>query len=265
MKQLVFLKLGGSLITDKNSPHTANMDAIRFLAGEIKSALKTFPDLHLLLGHGSGSFGHVPASKYHTRSGVHSAAEWRGFAEVWAEARALNEIVVGQFIQSNLPVISLPPSAALTASSGSVDQWNTGPIVNALENGLLPIIFGDVVFDHELGGTIFSTEQLFAHLAQSLHPERILITGSEPGVWSDFPACTKLVPEITSAEYTEVSKMLFPSAAVDVTGGMAGKVSSMVRLVMEIPSLQVTIFNPTLPGSLEKALQGGRVGTLIHK
>lgn len=264
MTQLVFLKLGGSLITDKNSPHTANLEVIRFFAEEIKSALKTNPDLHLLLGHGSGSFGHVPASKYHTREGVHSAEEWRGFVEVWSEASALNRIVVEQFKEAGLQVISLPPSASMTSVNGAVNQWNTEPITHALDHDLLPLIFGDVIFDRALGGTIFSTEQLFSHLAQILQPARILIAGIEPGVWMDFPACTQLVREITPSTYPGLSEKLFPSLAVDVTGGMAGKIKSMVELVKQLPHLQVSIFNPMTPGTLREALQGGPVGTVIH-
>lgn len=264
MTQLVFLKLGGSLITDKNSPHTADLDVIRFLAGEIKSALAKNPDLRILLGHGSGSFGHVPARKYHTREGVHSTEEWQGFAEVWSEASALNRIVIEQFVNAGLPVISLPSSASLTSDNGVIFQWNTDPIHGALDHGLIPLIFGDVIFDRSLGGTIFSTEQLFSHLAPVLQPARILIAGIEPGVWMDFPACTQLVQEITPSAYPGLSERLFPSLAVDVTGGMAAKVKSMVELVKQLPRLQVTIFNPMTPGSLGKVLQGSPLGTVIH-
>jgi hypothetical protein len=58
MKNLVFLKLGGSLITDKNKPYTSRPDKFTQIAHEIKSALSRNPDLQLILGHGPGSFGH---------------------------------------------------------------------------------------------------------------------------------------------------------------------------------------------------------------
>src|SRR5574339_458739 len=97
MKELVFLKLGGSLITDKTQPYTPLLDVMDDLALQIKTALQTHPNLHLVLGHGAGSFGHVPASEYKTRDGlplppraaplVHrdrDATEenyWKGYAE----------------------------------------------------------------------------------------------------------------------------------------------------------------------------------------
>ncbi len=58
VRELVFLKLGGSLITDKNQRYTARLDRLSHLADEIRTALTDLPDLRLVLGHGSGSFGH---------------------------------------------------------------------------------------------------------------------------------------------------------------------------------------------------------------
>jgi isopentenyl phosphate kinase len=52
-----FLKLGGSLITDKDKPYTAHRDVIARIAQEVATALQEKSDLHILLGHGSGSLG----------------------------------------------------------------------------------------------------------------------------------------------------------------------------------------------------------------
>ncbi len=65
--QLVFLKLGGSLITDKRRPEAPRLDVIRQVAATIAAALRRYPTLRLLIGHGSGSFGHVYGRRYGTR------------------------------------------------------------------------------------------------------------------------------------------------------------------------------------------------------
>jgi isopentenyl phosphate kinase len=70
MHELVFLKLGGSLITDKTQAYTARLDKLADLATQIARALQTQPELHLILGHGSGSFGHTAAKKYGTKDGI---------------------------------------------------------------------------------------------------------------------------------------------------------------------------------------------------
>jgi isopentenyl phosphate kinase len=264
MKNLYFLKLGGSLITDKTTPHTPRLAVLRRLADEIAAARRMNPNLRLLIGHGSGSFGHVPARRYGTRQGVHTPDEWLGFAEVWREASALNHLVVEALLAAGLPVIAFPPSASLVASDGKVAAWELTPILSALQHGLVPVVNGDVIFDQQRGGTILSTEDLFLHLAPLLHPERLLLAGIEQGVWADFPARTNLIPLITPRCLPHLSSNLGSSAAVDVTGGMQSKVQAMLRLVESIPGLQVQIFSGDQPGNLLEALLGRELGTLLR-
>ena len=263
-QSVVFLKLGGSLITDKNRPHTPRMDVIRRLAAEIVAARKKDASLRILLGHGSGSFGHVPARRYGTRQGVRTEQEWRGFVEVWREAVELNRIVVDALGEAGLPAISLPPSSSTVARDGQVETWNLAPVRRALEANLLPVVFGDVVFDSLRGGTILSTEDLFSHMAVQLQPQRILLAGIEAGVWADFPSCTRLVGEITPANWNDLSSTVGGSTATDVTGGMASKVRQCLELAERIPNLEVFIFSGETPEAIEQALTGKHLGTRIQ-
>jgi isopentenyl phosphate kinase len=260
---LQFLKLGGSLITDKTRPHTLHPDVIARLAEEIKTCRQEFKNLHLLLGHGSGSFGHVPAQRHGTRQGVTSAEGWHGFAEVWFEATTLNCIVMEALHAVELPAISFPASASATTRDGQVLTWDLAPIKAAFRANLLPVVYGDVVFDTVRGGTILSTEDIFTHLARQLSPQRILLAGSEEGVWADFPQCTQLIPEITPGNWEAIAAALAGASATDVTGGMRSKVRTMLTLTTEIPGLEVLIFNGHKPGNLLAALQGASLGTRI--
>ncbi len=260
---LVFLKLGGSLITDKNQAHTPRLEVIARLADEIAAALQANPALQLLLGHGSGSFGHVPAKKYATRLGVHSEQEWRGFTEVWQEAAALNRLVMVAFSKAGLKAVAFPPSASVTTYDGKVIAWDTAPIRAALANGLLPVVYGDVVFDTLRGGTILSTEDLFEHLAPILAPQRILLCGKEPGVWLDYPVCTKIAQAITPGNLQEFTEILHGSAAADVTGGMESKVRQAMVIIHSLPGSEALIFSGQEPGVLTKVLTGEQSGTLI--
>ncbi len=264
-EDLVFLKLGGSLITEKDQPFTARLDIIQRLAAEIASVLSSSPDLQLVLGHGSGSFGHIAAQKYGTRQGVRTRAEWHGFVEVWQEARQLNEIVLRALLKAGLPVIAFPPSSAVLASEGKVLRWDMGPLRAALSAGLVPLINGDTVFDSTRGGTILSTEDLFNYLAHHLKPQRILLAGLEPGVWEDYPTCSRLVEVITPHTFYAVRGGIGGSSSVDVTGGMIQKVESMLSLADEIPDLEAQIFSGAEPDILKQALQGAHPGTTIRK
>ena len=264
MESLVFLKLGGSLITDKARPRTPRLEVIQRLGREIYAARAALPNLRLVIGHGSGSFGHVPAHKFGTRQGVHTPADWAGFADVWHEARLLNQIVIESLVAAGLPVLAFPPSAGVLAEDGEVATWDIHPIQAALENHLLPVVAGDVVFDARRGGTILSTEDAFNFLARRLQPQRILLAGIEPGVWSDFPARAHRLPIITPANYAAIAPGLKGSAAVDVTGGMLLKVHSMLALAQAVPGLEVMIFSGDEPGITGQALQGASQGTLIR-
>lgn len=261
---LLFLKLGGSLITDKSRPSTPRLDVLKRLAGEIAAARKEDPHLRLILGHGSGSFGHVPAKKYGTRSGVATPEEWLGFTEVWWQASALNRLVVESLQKVELPALSFPVSAGAIGEAGQVANWDISPLVAALDAGLLPIVYGDVVFDRQHGGTIFSTEDIFGYLATELNPERILLAGLEAGVYADYPECNQLISEITPENLAEVAPALRGSAATDVTGGMASKVHQMLRLVEANPGLSVYIFSGESSDNVKNALLGVRYGSQIH-
>ncbi|HET9914798.1 MAG TPA: isopentenyl phosphate kinase [Anaerolineales bacterium] len=277
MKELIFLKLGGSLITDKTQPYTPKMDVIEDATLQIATAFRTHPNLRLILGHGSGSFGHVAASEYHTRDGlmpspsplVHRERDttennyWKGFAKVWYQASALNRFVMKALHKVNLPAIAFPPSANLIASGGKVSIWDTSSISMALAAGLLPVIYGDVTFDEVRGGTILSTEDLFGHLTRALNPDRVLLAGLEAAVWEDFPTRTRKVETITPQTFSNVAENIEKSAGVDVTGGMRSKVMQMLDLVKQNPTLKIQIFSGAEPGSVMRALSGETLGTWI--
>jgi isopentenyl phosphate kinase len=262
-QSLVLLKLGGSLITDKEIPRSLRLDTLHRLADEIASALQQKPSLRLIIGHGAGSFAHVSAKKHGTRNGVSTRDQWRGFAEVWWDAATLNRLVITALHEAGLPAIALPPSASVTAKNGLVARWDLGPLEAALEAGLLPIIYGDVVFDLQRGGTILSTEDLFTHLVRQFQPARMLLAGIEPGVWKDFPNRSQVFPKITPENYQEVLSVVGVSAATDVTGGMESKVEQSIALINEFPNLGILIFSGDEPKTLQNVLLGSRSGTVI--
>lgn len=277
MTELVFLKLGGSLITDKDKPYTPRLDKLKELAEEIASSWTS--ERQLVLGHGSGSFGHAAAKQYGTRKGlplslpqrsanVGEAAQspeeqnyWKGFAEVWFQASQLNRSVMEALRAAGLPAIALAPVAAVTSRDVRVMRWDLSPLRSALKAGLLPVIYGDVIFDEARGGTILSTEDLFAHLTRELRPNRILLAGLEAGVWEDFPARTRLAHRISLRSYETMRAGIGQSASVDVTGGMAAKVGQMFDLIREVPALTALIFSAEERGNLSRALAREAIGT----
>ena len=278
-ERLVFVKLGGSVITDKTKPETARPQVISRLAEEIAVALSARPDLRLVLGHGSGSFGHSVALRHGTHLGVHSPAGWRGFAEVAAVAARLNRLVADALLAAGVPAWSIQPSASAGCRDGELLSLDTNAIEEALAHGLVPLLYGDVALDEIRGGTIISTEQIFAYLAHRLpvpvwhgtdQPARLIMVGQVDGVFDSDPLrdpAAQLIPEITGQNWAQIRTLLGGSHAADVTGGMLTKVEAMVLLVRELPGLTVHLLSGLRPGALESTLRdptSANGGTVIH-
>lgn len=274
---MIFLKLGGSLITEKNQAFTAKQEVLDRLASEIHDFQigdlqtawqRSIDPTHLVLGHGSGSFGHIPAKKYRTLDGLLSgkspAHYLEGFSEVRLQAAALNHLVMSTLQSKDIPAVSFPPSASIITEYRKIKTWDISAIRKCLFFGLVPVIYGDVAIDQGQVGTVLSTEDLFMYLAQKLKPQRILLAGNEAGIFADFPQRKALIPLITPNNYREIAPFVGTSEAIDVTGGMAAKLKLMVDLVRKMPSCQVQIFSGLEPGNLQKALAREAVGTLLR-
>lgn len=260
---LTFLKLGGSLITNKNTPLTARKPVITRIANEIAQFRRERPEERLLIGHGSGSFGHAIASQFETQNGVRTPEEWLGFTKVWAAARTLNQIVMDELAATGLPVLDFPPSSGLISSQGTPIYWDIRPLELALAHGLIPVVQGDVVFDLSLGGTIFSTEKIFTYIANTLQPVRILLAGVESGVYTDPDEPEKIIGWITPDTLCDIRSHLSGSKAADVTGGMLAKVEEMIALLEILPNLEIRIFSGLVDGNIHHALAGKGLGTII--
>ncbi len=265
--ELVFLKLGGSLITDKRLPETPRLDIIRQVAATMASALRRDQSLRLLIGHGSGSFGHVFGRRYGTRAGVQTPEQWYGFAATADAAARLNRIVIGALLEEGVPAWSIQPGVALRCVDGRVEQGPDDTVRLALARDLVPVVFGDVALDSVRGGTIASTEEIFASLVHRLHPRRLILAGEVDGIYTADPLLdpqAQRIPTITPALLEGIADSLGGSHGVDVTGGMRAKVEESLAMVRTNPHLEIVICSGLLPESLGAALAGRRVGTLIR-
>ncbi len=259
---LTLLKLGGSLITDKQIENHYREDEARRIAQEIVQAHAKMPELRLIIGHGSGSFGHVAAKKHGTMQGVSTPEQWRGFAEVAATAAALNAYLAQTLFAAGIPLWRIQPSASAVAVSGVIAYMDLNPIRAAIEHGLVPLVYGDVALDEVRGGTIISTETIFTYLTQQLEIDRIVLAGEVDGVLDENGV---VIPEITPTNFDQYAHLLGGSRGTDVTGGMLTKVSDMLKLVQYKKGLRVSIVNGLTSTVIQQALEGEQgVGTLIY-
>jgi isopentenyl phosphate kinase len=263
-ENLVFVKLGGSLITEKNAPYTINYQVLTRIVKELKEAIDSDHHLQLLIGHGGGSFPHPVAQSFKTAEGFIQDTSIRGFALCQNAASTLNRIIVDLMVDYAINAVSIQPSACCIASDGRIADFFAKPIEVAIENGLIPVVFGDCVFDTVRGCTIVSTEQLFSYLSRSIQPSRVLIVGLVGGVYTADPQKdenARFIPTIDVEKFTGIESYLGESYSVDVTGGMATKVKELIELAKM--GVECEILSGT-PGNITKALAGQRgLGTII--
>lgn len=256
---LYVVKLGGSLITEKERDATARRDTIVRLARELAAARAVQPHA-LLLSHGSGSFGHAAAVRYGLREGVRDASQLPGVAVTQYQAHRLHRIVIEELIGAGLAPFSLAPSSFLVAEGGRPVEVHIEPLLRALAAGLLPVVFGDVVTDRSRGASICSTETVVTALAPRLAAAACPITcifwmGSTPGV---LDGEQRTIDAITTDNIDAVLALASAARGADVTGGMRHRVETAWRLAGEgIPSL---ILDGLEAGALERALLGEATG-----
>jgi isopentenyl phosphate kinase len=263
MNKLVLVKIGGSLITDKNKPFSIKKEALKNIALEVKKAMEG--DKTLIVGHGAGSFAHVPAKKYETHKGIINGESYRGIAEVADVAAQLNRIVVKQLLDVGVNAVSVSPMSMMVADNGGLKSMWTESLEKLLEHGLLPVVYGDQLMDEGNGCTIFSTEKVLGYLALHLKDkgyevERIIHCGQTNGV---YDAEGKTVPLINEEIFNGLKKVIGGSGGTDVTGGMMHKVEETLSLARQgIPGL---IIDGVEHGSLAEAISGEEVlGTRVE-
>jgi len=231
-REIQLVKLGGSLITDKTRPATARPEVIADLAAQLRRVREGHPSLPLVVGHGSGSFGHVAAAEAGFERAVSTSFEIEGVSSTQGQASALHGLVMSEIRRAGIPAYSIAPSSCMIARSGTPDQVWPDPLLAALELGLMPVVFGDVVMDMETGASICSTEAVFLALVPALASRgifvrRVVWLGRTDGI---LDARGRTIAEIAPAEVAATLEGLEGAAGTDVTGGIRHRLAAAAAL-----------------------------------
>lgn len=258
MKNLIILKLGGSVITEKSKPFTANYNNLNRLAEEISNAFNS-SNFSLLLIHGAGSFGHTTVAKYGIDKGIKTNEQVFGFAETQKVMEDLNNIVVDALQNKNLPAIHCQPSSHAVMKSGKLSYMPLDAIKGFLEIGLIPVLYGVPAYDKVQGCSILSGDEIAPYIAKRLEAEHIIFGVDTDGILDHN---NKTIKKITPENIEEIKNYVKESRATDVTGGMLGKLEKILMFVGT--GIKVEIVNATKSGIIERCLKGERgLGTLI--
>jgi isopentenyl phosphate kinase len=259
----IILKLGGSAITVKEKPFTANQSVIKNLAREIAKAKVP----HLILVHGGGSFGHPLAKEYAIDEGHKDPSQIIGFSKTHSAMTVLNQLVVETLIQCNIPAIGFASSSFIVTKSGRIEKMDVNIISKMLEMGFMPVLYGDAVLDTRKGFTILSGDQLVANLAITLGADRIILGVDVDGLYAGDPKSdpsAKLIEKTNLNELKKEHSWIDKAKVTDVTGGMYGKIIELIPAIEQ--GTRALILNGTKRGSVYRALCNEKVkGTIIER
>lgn len=226
MKNVVFIKLGGSLITDKNKPYIARVEVIQKIVQELKEVIPANPDTQFILGNGAGSFGHYPMVKYNLKEGIKTPDQVFGFCEVQDGVARLNRIVMGELLKQQIAACTLSPSSIYTSSQGKVATSYFESFLGFLNLGIIPVVYGDPIYDNTKGCHVFSTEYIFEILIEELIKRNYVVAKVIHLTVVDGVLDTEgnIISTITPANFEEVKSHLYKTEGFDITGGMLHKI-----------------------------------------
>lgn len=250
---VVFIKFGGSVITDKTKPRSFCGSVVAELAKDLAAIHANDPDTRIIIGTGAGSFGHYVAQKTNYRNDTSNAL---AAAQVHQSVVDLNAQVVSILQGAGLPAFTLQPSAFLNFDQSA----STTIVTGMLDLGIIPVVYGDVLMDGDTT-KIASTEWVFNALGEALQPllhiKKVLFLSNVDGV---LDAKGVVIPKVSADSHNGA---ITKTTGYDVTGGMKQKIEYANKALSFAES--VHILSGTKPGAIQRVLENKVEGTVVVK
>lgn len=241
MTRPVFVKLGGSVLTDKAKPGAVKRAVARRLLAEIAKA-----QVPVVLFHGAGSYGHPVAKAAGLDKGPLNPDRRRAVAQVLAAVSALQSEVLAAAERAAMPAVPVPVHLDATAADGILQDLPVGRVQGLVEDGFVPVLSGTLVRDEDHRWRVVSADELMAELAVDLDPRLTVFATDVDGVLRSDGSVIESV-----ASVDEVPDL--GSRGADVTDAMRGKVRHGLAIAETCP---VLILNGSERGRLGDAVKG---------
>jgi len=263
VKPLFVIKLGGSVITYKGHPTgKLRVKRIKEIAREIKQAQEE-KNFNLILINGVGSYGHPFAKKYGTIHGIKNEVQLKGFCEIKYIVNFLITKLNKIFFDVGLNVFPCQISSLVIQNRGKIFSFNTKPIKQLLQQGIIPMLSGDVVTDKSWGGSICSGDTSALYLVRELKARKVMFASDVDGIFDRDPhkyQNAKLIPEVNKQNFSKIICLIKKSSYIDVTGGMRGK---LLEIKKYHKKTKIIIFNGLKKNFILKAFSNRKIGTII--
>lgn len=265
MKKIIFIKFGGSVITDKNSPLSPSVANIKNLATQLAHVQAALSHkYYFVVGNGAGSYGHYYADKYKTTEGIQTEKQIEGFAVEQYFDTELNHLILKNLIDSKIHAQSFHPSSMFFVVGGKVKKVFMEPLIGTLNLGITPCLYGNIVFDKDKGCHILSTEVIFNQLIKQLLRRKyqiakvVYVTTVDGFKKQDGTT----IQTVNKENYPALKKHFYHTKGFDVTGGMKQKITEALKLAGK--GVRTQIVNGNDEDILIKALiENRKIGTLV--
>ncbi len=259
---ITIIKLGGSAITYKEERMKPRIDIIDMIARELKSYwYEKEKDESIIIVHGGGSFGHPLAKDYKLNEGLKNDESMIGASETIDAMRVLSLIVSNTLRRYGLPVFPIQSSSIVIKRNRKIVSFHKEIITAIIEKGFMPLLWGDVTIDKELGVCIVSGDEIILALSEFLDVSRVVFGTDVDGVYKDLTT-GEIYKKILPSDFEKALRNIKSIASKDVTGGMKAKLEVAFSIARK--GVLVRIINLTKQNNLLKALRNEDVGTLIQ-
>ena len=246
---MILIKLGGSIITNKEKPLSPRKKTINKILKEIGKIKEP-----VIIVHGGGSYGHYWSVKYDMHTKPEKTAP-KGVAIVKNSMVELNKIILDSAVKNRINSYCLPPTDFMNGNKSIKSKILT--ISDIAKSGLTPITFGDALWFGQKKSYILSGDVIMTTIAKILRPRLSLFVLDVDGVYSDLKT-NKLIRNFKK-EKPEIR-----NNKIDVTGGMTRKITEANKMAKA--GLKVFFVNGNKPKRISDAILGKRFeGTLFRK
>lgn len=263
MQKLLVIKLGGVVVTYKDSPTPkVRVEVLKSLALEIQQ-IADQKKYQVILVHGAG-YVHNIVKKGNIQFGMKTPQQKKAFLKAIDSMSELNNIVVKYLLAAKLSVAGVSPHAFVTQSAGKLKSFKIKIVKEILDHGQIPVLSPDMVLDDKWGCSVLSGDTIVAYLAKKLKADQVIFLSDVDGIYTSDPKknpTAKLITKITNKNFKNVLRGLTQNNPNDTSGEMKGKVLSIKQHLTSVP---VLLANGLKPGNLLKAVGQSPIGTKLH-
>ncbi|MFX1455861.1 MAG: isopentenyl phosphate kinase [Promethearchaeota archaeon] len=257
--EIILLKLGGSLLTDKDKPNSIRKKIVENAVQQIIEANEK-----IILIHGGGSFGHPLAKKYSISKGVDMSVPKQilGLTETHQLMNTFNSYLIDKFLEHKFPVLSIQASSIFIKDSQEITMSSIEIIETSLNLNIMPILYGDIILDKSGSFSIISGDQIILELCRNLRRyciSKVIFTMEADGIYvTDFQNNQNyvLIPECYADDLDNLN-LADLGQKIDVTGGIKGKLDIIKNICRQ--NIPVQLINGLKEGYIYKSIKNQKI------